>query len=125
MISFFAEGMPDISEESFDLKRVDIDEVKRILQFVLWRLEQQQAWDRDALNDMFVDLADVMDLKIRDLLAPVFVAVSGKPVAPPLFDSLSILGPDMARARVRHALNAIGGVSKKRTKRLEKEYRQL
>lgn len=125
MISFFAEGMPDISEESFDLKKTDLEEVKRILQFVLWRLEEQSAWDRNALNEMFADLAETMGIRIRELLAPVFVAISGKPVSPPLFDSISILGPDMAKARVRHALNAIGGVSKKLTKKLEKEYRQL
>lgn len=125
MVSFFADGMPEISEESFDLKKQDADSTKRILQFVLWRLEAQTDWSRDALNELFVDLAEAMDIKIRDLLNPVFVAISGKPVSPPLFDSMSILGPDMTRARIRHALDTLGGVSKKQTKRLEKDYRQL
>jgi len=34
-----------------------------------------------------------------------------------------VLGPDMTRARLRHALNTLGGVSKKKLKKLEKEYR--
>jgi glutamyl-tRNA synthetase len=38
---------------------------------------------------------------------------------------MAILGPDMVRARVRHALEAAGGVSKKQLKKLEKEYQEL
>jgi len=125
MISFFAEGMPEITEKSFEFKKIGQDNVKKYLQFILWRLETQTDWDREALRSLFNDLSDLLDVKIRDLLAPVFVAVSGKPVTPPLFDSMEILGPDLTRARIRHALAALGGVSKKQAKTLEKEYRQL
>jgi glutamyl-tRNA synthetase len=31
----------------------------------------------------------------------------------------------MSRARLRHALETLGGVSKKQAKKLDKEYRQL
>jgi len=40
-------------------------------------------------------------------------------------DSMELLGPDMSRARLREAINILGGVSKKAMKRLEKEYQQL
>ena len=40
-------------------------------------------------------------------------------------DSLVILGLDLSRARVRHAIAVLGGVSKKLSKTLEKEYRAL
>ena len=95
------------------------------LQFALWRLEAQRDWHRDALNDLFVQLAADMNIKIRDLLSPMFIAIAGKPVSPPLFDSMSILGPDLARARVRHAIIALGGISKKQARKLEKSYREL
>jgi len=124
MISFFAEGMPDIADEDFTHKHMDPDEVKKVLQFALWELETIQAWKRDNLNQLFVDLAEKMELKIRDVLAPIFIAVSGKPVSPPLFDSMELLGSDMVRARVRNAINVLGGVSKKQLKKLEKEYRK-
>ncbi len=125
MISFFAEGMPEISPESLKVKNVEEEDVKKILQFSLWRLEAQTRWERDPLNQLFIDLAASLGLKIRDVLAPIFVAISGKPVAPPLFDSMAIIGPDICRARLRHALNTLGGVSKKQVKRLEKEYKEL
>lgn len=122
MIAFLADGMPDIGESDLAVKNAEPDEVKKVLQFALWRLEAQTEWDRDALNQLFVKLAEDMNLKIRDVLAPMFVAISGKPVSPPLFDSMALLGPDISRARVRHALNVLGGVSKKQAKKLEKEY---
>jgi glutamyl-tRNA synthetase len=123
MVSFFAEGMPAIADEDFAQKSLEPDEVKKVLQFSLWELEALQDWTRDNLNQLFINLAEKMDLKIRDVLAPIFIAVSGKPVSPPLFDSMELLGPDLVRARVRHAINVLGGVSKKQLKKLEKEYR--
>ncbi len=123
MISFFAEGMPDIKDIDLVVKNVEPDEVKKILQFALWDLEKIQEWQRSALNQLFVDLADRLQMKIREVLAPVFVAISGKPVSPPLFAAMEILGPDLVRARVRHAINVLGGVSKKQAKKLLKQYR--
>lgn len=125
MISFYAEGLPALTPEMLTIKKLETDDVIQILQFVLWRLETQKHWDRDSLHDVLVALAEEMDLKIRDLLAPLFVAISGKPVSPPLFDSMAIIGPDLTRARIRHALEVLGGVSKKQAKRLEKTYRSL
>ncbi len=123
MISFFAEGMPPLQEADLAVKNQSPEDVKKTLQFALWDLEKVTVWERDALNDLFTDLADRMGLKIREVLAPMFIAVSGKPVSPPLFDSMALLGPDMVRARVRHAIDVLGGVSKKQAKKLEKEYR--
>ena len=70
-------------------------------------------------------LADAMDLKPKALFAPLFVALSGEKVAYSIPDSMAILGPDMTRARLRRAIDACGGVSKKVGKRLEKDYAAL
>ena len=123
MISFFAEGIPEVREADFAHKNASPDDVKMVLQFTLWDLEKITEWKRDALKQLFVDLAGKLELKIRDVLAPLFVAVSGKPVSPPLFASMEILGPELVRARVRHAIDVLGGISKKQTRKLEKEYR--
>ena len=122
--SLFAEGLPEVSAADFEIKGVPIEDVIRILQFALWQTEALRDWNRDSLNVLFVDLAEKLEMKIRDVLAPVFIAIAGKPVAPPLFDSMAILGTDMTRARLRHALKVAGGVSKKKLKKLEREYRQ-
>jgi glutamyl-tRNA synthetase len=40
-------------------------------------------------------------------------------------DAMALVGPDISRARLRHAINVLGGVSKKAGKRLEKEFQAL
>jgi len=61
----------------------------------------------------------------REFLFPLFVAISGSAQSVSVVDAMAILGPDMSRARLRHALEVVGGVSKKESKRLEKEYKAL
>jgi glutamyl-tRNA synthetase len=125
MTTFLLEGLPEIDAEALTVRGQTIDDVKRTLQFALWRTEALSEWTRETLHQLYVDLAADMDLPIRDVLAAVFIAISGKPVSPPLFDSMAILGPDLTRARLRHAVAVAGGVSKKQLKKLEKDYRGL
>ena len=40
-------------------------------------------------------------------------------------DSMNLLGADMSRARLRHAIELLGGVGKKKLKKMEKAYQQL
>ena len=70
-------------------------------------------------------LSEKMDIKLRDFLFPLFVAVSGRATALPLFDSMAFLGADLTRTRLRSAIVALGGISKKATKRLDKEFAAL
>ena len=66
-----------------------------------------------------------MHMKMKAFLAPVFIAVTGSATSTSVLDAMAILGSDMTRARLRHAIEVLGGVSKKQAKRFEKEYRQL
>ena len=101
-----------LSANDFAHKSLGAEDCQRILDHVYRRLEGVVDWRRDSLYAALKSLADDMGIKLRDLLAPVFVAISGRSVALPLFDSLAFLGRDLARARLRTALEALGGVSK-------------
>ena len=81
--------------------------------------------DRDDIWDDLKGIADALDIKVKDFLAPLFVAIAGSSASFSVVDSMELLGPDMSRARVRHAIEVLGGVSKKAMKRLEKEYQAL
>jgi glutamyl-tRNA synthetase len=109
----------------FAHKDLSQDDVKRVLQFVVWRLDELRAWEREALQADIQQLAVRMGFKIRDFLFPLFVAVSGQPVSLPLYDSMAVLGPDLTRMRIRDAIEVLGGVSKKLAKKWEKEFRDL
>ncbi|MBV1919685.1 MAG: glutamate--tRNA ligase, partial [Pseudomonadales bacterium] len=125
LASFFLEGMPSVTVESFEYKKLDVEQVRKILQFSLWRLEAQREWTLDNIQSDLFALSESLEIKMRDFMIPVFVAVSGKQSAPSIMDAMEILGPDMTRARLRAGLNVVGGPSKKEMKRLEKEFRNI
>ncbi len=99
--------------------------MKRVLQFALWRLEAQQQWSKDTIFADVKALAKAMELKMGEFMFPVFIAIAGTPNSWSVMDSMSALGPDMTRSRLRHALEVLGGFSKKETRRVEKEYAAL
>jgi glutamyl-tRNA synthetase len=123
--AFLVAGTLDVNAAQFDALGVDRDEVLRRLQFALWRLEGLRHWDRDAVWEALKGLADALGIKVRDFLAPLFIAVAGSSASFSVVDAMGLLGPDMSRARVRHAIEVLGGVSKKAAKRLDKEYQSL
>jgi len=100
----------------------------KLLKIAEWELEKISSWDREALSSLFQQIAETEELKLKQVLAPFFVAISGSTVSLPLFDSLELLGPDLARTRIRIALEKLAtagtGLSKKGLKKLEKEYSQ-
>ena len=125
LTSFFLDGMPSIATEDFDSMPQEREDIVKILQFSLWCLEGQRDWSKEIIHDSLISLADNMKLKVREFLRPIFIAISGKPVSPPLFDSMTIIGPDICKARLKHSIELLGGVSKKQTKKLEKIYRDI
>ncbi len=123
---FLVSGMLEIDDENFRQgSRLELEKQREILQFSLWRMEDMLDWNRDLLFAMLKDLSEKMDIKLKDFLTPIFIAIAGSTSSFSVMDSMEILGPDMSRARLRHALEALGGVSKKAAKKLEKAYRKL
>ena len=100
----------------------------KLLKIAEWELEKISSWDRESLSSLFQKIAETEKLKLKQILSPFFVAISGSTVSLPLFDSLALLGPDLARTRIRIALEKLAvegvGLSKKGLKKLEKEYAQ-
>ncbi len=125
LAAFFFSGMPAIDNQSFEHKVLAQDDSKKVLQFIAWRIEELDAWHRDRIEQSLMQLAESLGFKIRDFLFPVFIAIAGSSVSTSVIDSIAVLGLDMTRARLRHAIEILGGVSKKQLKNLEKEYAAL
>ncbi len=113
----------ELSAEAFDHKKLTNEDCKKVLDFANRCLDSVETWDRDAIYSELRNLADTMDIKFRDFLFPMFVAISGRSVTLPLFDSLVLLGRDVTTIRFRSAIQALGGISKKQVKRLDREWR--
>ena len=114
-----------LTAEAFAHKTLSDADCRHVLHHVLRALDEMPRLTADALLARCRGLATAMDLKIRDFLFPLFVAVSGRAVALPLFDSVAFLGRDLTRARIRSALTALGGLSKKEAKRLDKAFEAM
>jgi len=124
MLSFMLSGTPVLQASNFEHKKLDNLAVRRVLQYSNWCLDGLSDWSRDSLYKELNLIATSLDLKLKDFLFPLFVAVVGAPSGPPLFDAMSIMGPDIVRARIRSALTAAGGASKKQLKQWESDYRR-
>jgi glutamyl-tRNA synthetase len=125
LASFLVSGTLPIEAGDFDPVKAETEDIVRWLQFALWRLEAQRHWTRDNIWGDLKGLADSLEVKVKEFLAPLFIAVAGSAASFSVVDSMEMLGPDMSRARIRHAVEVLGGVSKKAMKRLEKQYQQL
>ena len=125
LAGFLVSGTLPITEASFKSIKGKRDDMVKGMQFALWRLEAQRHWTRDNVWNDLKGIADATGIKVKDFLAPLFVAIAGSSASFSVVDSMEMLGPDMSRARIRHAIEVLGGVSKKALKRLEKDYQNL
>ncbi|MCY3857798.1 MAG: glutamate--tRNA ligase [Gammaproteobacteria bacterium] len=101
------------------------EDVVKILDFAARTLECITTWRSDEIGVALRHTAEICDYKVRDFVAPLFVALSGRKVALPLFDSIEVLGLELTRARLRSAIDILGGISNKKLKRLDKEWTTL
>ncbi len=87
----------------FDAKGVEkflTDAVKPALREVLALAD----YAHEALERDFNALLERHGLKLKDLAQALRVALCGKPVSPPIFDTLALLGPEEVRARLERWL---------------------
>ena len=67
-------------------------------------MEALRHWERDAIFNELKTLSEQMGIKLKDALAPIFVAIAGTTASFSVMDSMVIIGPDLSRARLRHAV---------------------
>jgi glutamyl-tRNA synthetase len=108
-------------------KALDGPATARLLRILLWEMEKLREFDAVRLRECVERVALHEDLKLRDALAPLFVAVSGRKVALPLFESCEILGLDLTRRRFAAALESLEAAGHaprgKALKALETDYK--
>lgn len=120
LISFFYMGEIPLDLKLFEHKKLSPEQVRQVMQLLLWKLESLRHWDKDHIMDCIQSIANYFELKLRDIMPLVFVSITGQSSSVPVLDAMELLGPDLSRFRFRKALEALGGVSKKETKAWEK-----
>jgi len=64
-------------------------------------------WDPEALHRVTTEVADRHELKLAKAQAPIRVAVTGRSVGPPLFESLHVLGRERTLDRLQRAKDSL------------------
>ncbi|MGH9397369.1 MAG: glutamate--tRNA ligase [Terriglobia bacterium] len=103
----FFSGIVEITLDQLLQGKLDRDAVSIALHLALARIEGLE-WNKVEIENVLKGIAAEMEIKARDFLLPFFVIMSGSPVSVPLFDAMEILGRDLCRARLRHALDMVG-----------------
>ena len=118
-------GMLPITRDQLLASADDEQQLGEILQYALWRLEALDDWRREEIFSALQQVADGMQLKLKTFLAPLFIAVAGTNASVSVMDSMQMLGPDMSRARLRHAQELVGSLGKKKLKKMQQNYAKL
>ena len=71
-------------------------------------LEPLEHWHADDIKEALESaLIGELGLKPRNAYAPLRVAITGRTVSPPLFESMELLGRERSMARLRRAAAAV------------------
>lgn len=125
LVGFLLAGQLNLSKTHFDGLKLDEENCLKVLQFCVWRFDTLPEWNKDLIFAELKTMADTLQIKMKDFVAPLFVAVAGTTSSISVTDSMELLGSDMTRARLRQAIEVLGGVGNKTLKKLEKEYQAL
>jgi glutamyl-tRNA synthetase len=82
-----------------------------VLEAAIGALEGLNGWQTDAIHDALqASIVEGLGIKPRQAFGPLRVAVTGRRVSPPLFESMELLGREATMSRLRVALEHAGGL---------------
>lgn len=101
-----------VTEEEFTIDEKDLskliandrEEIIKILEYVREALKEVDFWGKTEIETKFRELVEKTGLKAKKVFQPVRLAVTGRLVSLPLFESLEILKKDEALTRIEKAL---------------------
>lgn len=105
IVDFIFAGV-DFDETSWE-KVMTTEVAGPLLDEAIRRYADLGDWQADKLKGILEEVMEPFGLKLGKAQAPVRVAVTGRTVGPPLFESLEVLGKDETLSRMRSARGRI------------------
>ena len=106
MVDFLFLDEPVVDEESWTRSVAGDDLAPTLLASAIDAYGALEgSWNRDALHAATLALGEAVGRKLGKAQAPIRVAVTGRRVGPPLFESLEVLGPERTLFRLQGALD--------------------
>ncbi len=125
LAGFYFANLPTIHADDFAHKTLSNEQITELLQLATWQLESLPTWSEANIYQTLKGLAKHLDIKLKDFMSPFFIAIAGSPASTPVMNSMAIIGADMTLVRLRHAIDVLGGISKKKLKKLEEVHKNL
>ncbi len=112
LLAFFFAGR--LAPDAAELRAGKLDDVQLRQAFViaLALIDAAPDWHKAGAEAMIRTIAATLGLKLKDVVRPFYLAITGSTHSVPLFDSIAILGRDLVRERTRGALEILGGATK-------------
>jgi glutamyl-tRNA synthetase len=107
MVDFLFLDQPPLDEASWE--SVVRDDTAGTVLDQAAAIYRECDWSAEALHSATQDLADGLGRKLNKVQAPIRVAVTGRRVGPPLFQSLEVLGREAVLGRLRAARERLEG----------------
>ena len=107
LTAFFFTDEPDYEPGLLIVKKMDRESSVQALEAVRQRLAPLQVFDTVSLEAVLRPLAAELELKTGQLFGTLRVVVTGRTVAPPLFETMSVLGKERSLERVGAALDKL------------------
>ena len=102
-VAFLFTDRIELDTASVD-KALGTDEARSALAAAADALDALASWDHEAIEAALRELPAALEVKPKVLFQAVRVAITGSVVSPPLFESLALLGKDVALLRMRSAV---------------------
>ncbi|GAA1766698.1 glutamate--tRNA ligase [Nocardioides hankookensis] len=105
MLAFLFVDEAAFAVDPADAEKLLNDDGRAVVARAMNRLETLESWSTAAIQDALqAELVDGMGLKPRNAFGPVRVAVTGRRISPPLFESMELLGRERSLRRLQSAL---------------------
>jgi glutamyl-tRNA synthetase len=111
-LDFFFEDHLEYDPRLLVDKKMDALTSFQALQQARIVLAELSPFDAETIEPVLRSLADALGLKVGQLLGIIRIAVSGKQVAPPLFETLAALGQERTLDRIDAGLEALSRIEK-------------
>jgi glutamyl-tRNA synthetase len=104
------------AERLRDGVKIDADQQRAAYTLSLQQFDNMLAWDKEGVDSTLRRTAEVLEVKLKDMIRPMYIAITGQPQGVPLFDAITHLGRDIIRERLRHAMELLGVATSKEMK---------
>ena len=111
LIAFFFRGVNEYKVEELVQRGMDLDRTREALESALAALSGLDSFEAGPVEGALRALAADLEVKAGQLFGTLRVATSGQRVAPPLFETLEVLGRERTLASVKSALERLKALS--------------